>query len=306
MKTTSSAGRIEGRTIVGIALMLLAIALFSCLNGSVKWLTQDFDPLMVVWARNVGAFTFMLVAFFPKYGFTLFRPKRPVTQLVRGIFLLGSSMLYFFGLSYMDMATGAAIQLTGPLMVTALSVPLLGEQVGWRRWMAVIIGFVGALIIIRPGFDMRWAALLFLASASCSTFYAITTRYLSNYDNPATAATVAAAVGVIVISPLVPFFWETPSGILPISLFVLVGVLAGLGHFLLTSAYGYAGASTLAPFSYAHLLGATLIGLFVFDDFPDFWTCVGASIIVVAGLYVAHRERLKIREEAISREMKSH
>jgi drug/metabolite transporter (DMT)-like permease len=305
MNTNSSTRRVEGRTVAGISLMLLAIVLFSCLNGSVKWLTQDYDPLMVVWARNMGAFAFMLAAFLPKYGFALFRTERPLGQVVRAIFLLGSSMLYFFGLSYMDMATGAAIQLTGPLMVTALSVPLLKEQVGWRRWLAVIVGFIGALIIIRPGFDMRWAALLFLASACCSTFYAIFTRYLSNYDNPATAATVAAAVGVIAITPAVPFFWETPQGILSIFLFFLVGILAGAGHFLLTSAYRYAEASTLAPFSYVHLLGAAVIGFFIFDHFPDLWTCVGASIIVTAGLYVAHRERLKIRSETISRKNKS-
>lgn len=290
-----AAGRVEGATIVGIGLILAAIGFFTCLNGAVKWLTLSHDPLMVAWARSVGAAAFMLAAFLPRYGVRLLRPNRPKAQIGRGLLLLGSTVLYFFGLSRMDMATGAAIQLTGPLMVTALSAPLLGEKVGWRRWTAVAIGCVGALIVIRPGFDMRWAAMLFVASAVCSTFYQISTRYLAAYDTPATAATVAAIVAAVVLTPIAPFVWSAPEGWLTIGLFCGLGVLAGLGHFLLTSAYRYAGASTLAPFSYTHLIGAAAIGYAVFGDFPDRWTLVGAGIIVAAGLYVAHREAIHAR-----------
>lgn len=285
-------GRVEGRAVVGIGLMLAAIGLFTCLNGMVKWLTISFDPLQVVWARYAGAVVFMLVAFMPRHGIRLLRPNRPRAQLLRGILLLGSSVFYFFGLSYLDMASGAAIQLTGPLIVTALSVPLLKEHVGWRRWMAVGFGFIGALIVIRPGVDMRWASLLFVASACCSALYQIYTRYLSRHDDAAVAATVAAAVGLIALTPIAPFVWITPDAWLPIVLFVILGILAGMGHFLLTNAYRFAGASTLAPFSYAHLLGAVVIGYAVFGDFPDLWTWVGAGVIVSAGLYVAQRERI--------------
>ena len=289
--------------IVGIGLMMAAIGLFSCLNGMVKWLTIDHDPLQVVWARYAGAVAFMLAAFLPRYGGRLLRPNRPAAQIGRGMMLLGSSVLYFFGLSYLDMASGAAIQLTGPLIVTALSVPILGEKVGWRRWAAVGVGFIGALIVIRPGFDMRWAALLFVASACCSALYQVTTRYLSSHDNAATAATVASVVGALALTPIAPFVWRTPDDWLTASLFVMLGVLAGFGHFLLTSAYRYAGASTLAPFSYAHLLGAVVIGYVLFGDFPDAWTWTGAAIIVSAGLYVAHRER--IQAEPVSRTRKT-
>ncbi len=288
----SSGGRVEGATVIGIGLMLTAIVLFCCLNGAVKWLTQTHDPLMAAWARNVGAVVFMLAAFLPRYGFRLVLPRRPWAQIGRGMMLLGATVLYFSGLSKMGMATGAAIQLTGPLMVTALSGPLLGEHIGWRRWMAVGFGFVGALIIIRPGFDMRWAALLFVASAMCSTLYQISTRYLAGTDSAATAATVAAIVGAVALSPVAPFVWDRPDGWLTIALFASIGLLAGLGHFLLTNAYRYAGAATLAPINYGQIVGAAIVGFIVFGDFPDRWTLVGAAIIVGAGLYVTQRERV--------------
>jgi drug/metabolite transporter (DMT)-like permease len=305
MKPPASSGRIEGSTIIGIGLMMGAIGLFTMLNGSVKWLTQSHDPLMVVWARNMGALAFMLAAFLPRHGMKLFRPNMPSAQIARGTYLLGSSVLYFFGLAHLDMASGAAIQLTGPLMVTALSAPLLAERVGWRRWLAVTIGFAGALIVIRPGVDMRWAALFFVTSAFCSTFYQITTRHLASYDTPATAATIAAIVGVVAMTPVAPFVWDAPEGWVNITLFCILGIFAGFGHFLLTSAYRYAGASTLAPFSYTHLLGAAIIGFILFGDFPDFWTWIGAGIIVSAGLYVAHRERINALREAVSTKAKT-
>jgi drug/metabolite transporter (DMT)-like permease len=237
----------------------------------------------------------MLIVFLPKHGIRLLRPQMPSAQIARGIYLLGSTILYFMGLSRLDLATGAAIQLTGPLLVTALSAPLLAERIGWRRWLAVMVGFAGALIVLRPGINMQWAALFFVASALCSTFYQITTRHLSSYDSPATAATIAALVGTVAMTPIAPFVWTKPEGWLQIALFVSLGVFAGFGHFLLTSAYRYAQASTLAPFNYTHLIGATIIGYILFGDFPDRWTWVGAGIIISAGLYVAHRERLQAK-----------
>lgn len=285
---------------VGIGLMLTAIALFCCLNGAVKWLTQSHDPLMVAWARNVGAVFFMLAAFLPRHGVRLVVSRRPWAQVGRGMMLLGATVLYFSGLSRMGMATGAAIQLTGPLMVTALSGPLLGERIGWRRWMAVGFGFVGALIIIRPGFDMRWAALLFVASAMCSTLYQISTRYLAGTDSAATAATVAAIVGAVALSPVAPFVWTDPEGWLTVALFASIGLLAGAGHFLLTNAYRYAEAAALAPINYSQIVGAAIVGFLVFGDFPDRWTMIGAAIIVAAGLYVTQRERVAARRDAVS------
>ena len=301
MNQPSSIARVEGRTIVGIGLMLSAIGLFTGLNGAVKWLTQSHDPLMVAWARQLGAFIFMLIIFLPRFGVNLFRPINWGHQIARGMYLVASTVLYFFGLSHLDMASGAAIQLTGPLMVTALSVPLLGEKVGWRTWAAVIVGFIGALIVIRPGIDMRFASLFFVASAMCSTIYQISTRYLAGRDDPAVAATIAALVGAIALTPVAPFVWSPPENYLNIALLLAVGPLAGIGHYLLTKAYRFAGASTLAPFGYTHLIGATIVGFVVFGNFPDHWTLIGASVIVGAGLYVAHRESVRARRNALSK-----
>lgn len=297
MQTSRTTGRVEGATIIGIGLMLAAIANFTGLNSAVKWLTMTHDPLQVAWARNVGALAFMLVVFLPRHGMKLLRPQMPSAQIARGIYLLGATVLYFMGLAHLELATAAAIQLTGPLMVTALSAPLLAERIGWRRWLAVVIGFAGALIIIRPGVNMQWAALFFVCSALCSTFYQITTRHLSSYDSAATAATVAAAVGVVALTPIAPFVWTTPDGWLPIALFVSLGIFAGFGHFLLTSAYRYAQASTLAPFNYSYLVSAAIMGFLLFGDFPDQWTWVGAALIISAGLYVAHRERVQTKRQ---------
>lgn len=298
MQRPQASGRVEGATIIGIGLVLAALANFGALNGAVKWLTQTHDPLQVAWARNVGALAFMLIIFLPRHGLRLLRPQMPAAQIARGMYLLASSVLYFIGLSKMNLATGAAIQFTGPLMVTALSAPLLGERIGWRRWLAVVVGFAGMLIIVRPGADMQWAALYFVASAICSTFYQITTRHLSSYDSPATAATIAALVGVVVLTPVAPFVWTAPEGWLTIAVFLCLGVLAGFGHFMWTSAYRYAEASTLAPFTYINILGATLIGFILFGNLPDMWTWVGAAIIIFAGIYVAHRERVRAKEQA--------
>jgi len=305
MRISSDSGRVEGASMVGFGLLLAAIGCFSCLNGAVKWLTQTHDPLMVAWARNIGAFVFMLAVFWPRHRARLFRPVRPIGQVVRGLLLLGSTIFYFTGLSYLEMATGAAIQLTGPLMVTALSGPLLGEKVGWRRWTAVLVGFVGALIVIRPGVDMQWPILFFVASATCSTFYQIATRHLAGHDSAATGSAIAAAVGAIALTPAAPAVWTTPEGALPIALFLGLGALAGGGHFLLMSAYRYAGASTLAPLNYAQLIGAVIVGYILFGDFPDMWTWIGAAIIVGAGLYVGYRERVRAAAQNVSPPMKS-
>jgi len=190
-----------------------------------------------------------------------------------------------------QLATAATMMYAAPLMVTALAAPMLGERVGPRRWAGVLIGFAGALIILRPGTSaMQLAVLLPLGAAAMYALYQVTTRMLAGSDSASTTIIYTASVGVVVMSALVPFFWTAPSpeqwGLL-----VLTGVFGGLGHFTLIKAFEAAPAATVTPFGYSSLIWATLWGFLVFGDLPDLWTITGAGVIVGSGLYIFHREQ---------------
>jgi drug/metabolite transporter (DMT)-like permease len=174
-------------------------------------------------------------------------------------------------------------------------VPLLGEKVGIRRWIAVLIGLASVFIIIRPGFAaMHWAALLPLATAACFSLYQIATRVLSRSDSAATTYVYSAVVGMVATSMIAPFEWRAPDLAGWIGL-ALLGLIGGLSHFLMIRAFAQAPASLLAPFAYAQLIWATVIGFLWFGDFPDLWTLLGAALITASGIYVVYRERVVTR-----------
>lgn len=277
--------------------MCLAASLFPLLNGSVKYLTASYPIPEVIWARYTGHLLVALIVFLPGRGLALFRANRPGVQWLRSLLLFGSTSFYFTGLSMVSMPLAASISFTGPLIITALSVPLLGEHVGLRRWTAVGFGFVGALVIIRPGFGGdAWPALLILCSASCYALYAIFTRKIAGQDDAATTFSYTALIGALASSLLLPFIHPVaPTSGLDWGIFAAMGLWAGLGHFLVVKAYQHASAPAVAPFGYVQLIGATIIGYFVFGDFPDQWTWAGTGIIVLSGLYIIYRERLKSR-----------
>ncbi len=275
----------------GIALMLTAVALFSLLNAAGKLLSADYSTIQIVWARFAGSLVFMLVLFAPKRRLRLFATRRPALQLLRGSLGAASSALYFQGLSYIPLPTAAAISFTSPLMIAVLSVPLLGERVDARRWTAVMLGFAGALLVIRPGAsDTSWAALFIVASTTCSTLYQILTRKMAGQDAAETTAAWTTLIGAVLSSLAIPFAWTAPQAPLDWTLFLLLGALAGAGHLFLTKAYERAPASVISPFNYAQLLGATLLGYLLFGHLPDAWTWAGAAIIVGCGLYIARLE----------------
>lgn len=280
----------------GILMMCLAVACFSSLNASAKWLGNDFSMSQVVWVRYLGSTAIMLILFMPKHGLRLFRPRHPWLQTLRGVLLFGSSALYFQGLSHLSLATGATISMTSPLLITALSVPFLAESVGPRRWAAVCAGFIGALIVIRPGMgDTSLYILFFVGSTLCSTFYALMTRKYAGEERPEVSATIATLVGTVAGAPMALMTWETPVEPLPIALFAVIGIFAGLGHYLFTVAFQHGPAAVISPFSYLQLIGAAIFGLILFGDFPDQWTWIGGAIIMASGLYIAHRERIRSR-----------
>jgi drug/metabolite transporter (DMT)-like permease len=282
-----------------ILAILFSVACFSVLNGMSKTLTQHYPVVQVIWARYVFAFVFMMVLFLPRSGLALFRWHNVGSQVVRGLLLFFSSFLYFHGLVYLPLATAASISLTSPLVVTALSARFLSEPVGVRRWIAVCLGFAGALIVVRPGHaQFEWHSLLIVASTLCSAFYQLFSRRYGQTERPDASATMATIVGSVAALPMLPFEWMTPALGWDSVLFVAIGIMAGIGHYFLTIAYSQAPAATVAPFNYVQLIGAAILGYLVFDSIPDFWTWVGAAVIVCSGLYLGHAERLRYRRLA--------
>ena len=282
-----------------ILAILFSVACFSVLNAISKTLSQHYPVVQVIWARYVFAFVLMMALFLPRSGLALFRWHNVGSQVVRGLLLFFSSFLYFHGIVYLPLATAASISLTSPLIVTALSARFLGEPVGVRRWFAVGLGFIGAVIVVRPGHaNFEWHSLLIVASTLCSAFYQLFSRRYGQAERPDASATMATIVGTVVALPMLPFEWVTPALGWDCVLFVAIGIMAGIGHYFLTIAYSQAPAATVAPFNYAQLIGAAILGYLVFGSIPDFWTWVGAAVIVCSGLYLGHTERLRYRRLA--------
>ncbi len=190
------------------------------------------------------------------------------------------------------LATASAIGFTSPLIVTALSVPLLHESVGWRRWSAVLVGFAGALLVIRPGSGFHQpAVLLLLASAVAYALYLIATRWVSRYDNAPTGIIFAALFGSLAMTVMLPFVFVMPRTLWDATLLCCLGLFGGFGHYLIIRAFQLGPAAVIAPLGYVELIGTATLGYLVFNNFPDLWTWVGAGVIIASGIYIAFRER---------------
>jgi len=278
--------------IKGIALICLAVLLFASHDTLSKYLSAFYPIVMVVWARYVVHTLLMLVVFVPRSGFSaVVRTKRPGLQLLRALCLIGTSLLFTTGLRYIPLAEATAVNFLAPLLVTALSVPFLGERVSRAQWLAVLAGFVGGLIVVRPGGALFTPAILLpLGSALCFGFYQLLTRKLSGVDSPTTSNFLTGILNSLIMSALLPFFWSTPT--LVHGLFMIgLGTCGMLGHMLLTQAFRHAAPAMLAPFSYGQILFAGLFGYLIFDHTPDQYALVGIAVICLSGLAVAWAQR---------------
>jgi drug/metabolite transporter (DMT)-like permease len=274
----------------GILLMLLAVFLFSIMDALAKDLTGRYPPVQVVWARYASQTFWAMLMLLPWLASYLRTAHLPL-QLVRSAMLFGATLLFFSAMPFLQLAELTAIFEIGPLVITVLSVVILGETVGPRRWVGVACGLIGALIIIRPGTDVFSPyALLPAAGACCFAGYSIATRFLGSEESPFTTLLYTTLIGTLVASLALPFFWRTPVGwdIVVMSTFGAIGML---GQLCLILALGQAQASVVAPFTYGGLLFNALWGFVFFAERPDIWTWTGAAVIVGAGLYVWHRER---------------
>jgi drug/metabolite transporter (DMT)-like permease len=286
----SSASAGTGR---GIAVAIVALMLFSALDVVSKLLGPLMPVSQILWVRFLFfVVVAMALAYRPGQGIA-WRSRRPALQALRGLLLVVEMGLFVWAFKTMPLADVQAIGAATPLMVVALSVPLLGERVGWRRWVAVAIGFVGVLLIIRPGFQtMGFGTLIALTGAILFAFYQIMLRIVGRDDSPSTTAIWSGAVGAPATTFVAPFDWVMPdlTGWL---LLAAAAVLGAAGHTIYSAAFVLAPASTLQPFFYLMLVFAVIFGWLVFGDLPDVWTLAGSGLIVGSGLYALHRERVR-------------
>ncbi len=273
-----------------ILLIIAAVTLYAVIDGLAKVMVQDMDVLQIIWSRFAFALPLLPIIVGRRWP-ELLRTERPGLQIARGVIPIVAGAAVVVALRVMPLADVTALMFVSPLMLTALAVPLLKERVGLHRWSAVIVGFLGVLVIVRPGGGaMQWTALLPLLTAFLYALYQIATRILSRSTPPLATFTYMVLIGTAVSTLALPFVWRTPDA-LGWAMMAASGLLHGLAHYLVTRAFALAPAAILAPFNYAQLIGATAFGYFVFGDLPDRWTIVGALVIVGAGLYVAYRER---------------
>tara|TARA_B110000467_G_scaffold155132_1_gene167120 strand:- start:243 stop:1127 length:885 start_codon:yes stop_codon:yes gene_type:complete len=283
---------------LGIALLCTGVAFFGIGEACVKILSKDYDILQVVWARYVfHALVFLLI--FSRTGiFSQMRTSRPFLHLARSITLMLGTVSFFTALIYLSLPEAVAINFAAPLLVTALSIPFLGEKVGPRRWVAIFVGFLGVLVIIRPGLGvMHWAAFLPLITAVCYASYQIMTRIAGRTEDTKTSLFWTSAVGCIVMSCIVPFVWKSPDAT-AWAIMVATGTLFGFGHYLLIRAFEVAGVSTLSPFLYTQIAWVTIISIIVFEQVPDEYSILGTCIVIGSGLYIWHRETRERRDGA--------
>lgn len=280
----------------GIYWMLLTMFLFVSMDTTAKYLIQNHPVFQVVWGRYFFHVVVLLIVLAPRLR-SLLVTQNLKLQLIRSLLLLTTTGCFFTGLNYVQLADASAIMMMCPIFVTALSMPVLKEYVGPRRWASVIVGCIGALIIIRPGGGLFQPAVFFpIAAAVLYAIYQVSTRFLSQSDSVLTTLFYSATIGAIISSAVVPFYWE-PLSPKEWGLMLLLGLIGGLGHFSLIKAFSVSPVATVAPFSYTNLLWAAGYGYWIFGDLPDQWTVIGASVIIASGLYIFHREQMQKREK---------
>jgi len=274
-----------------ISYNLLAWAILPFMDTIAKYLSSDLSFFQITWARYFFTVLFTLPFMFFFFRKNLTWTTQPKLQIFRGLTLLFANVLFFYSISVISMAKALTLAFVAPLITTALSPIFLGEKVGFRRWSAVIVGFIGSLIVIRPGFiEFNLASVAALGTGFFYGIYLIITRKLHRSDSPLLTLLLTGVVGVVVASFLVPVVWINPT-FNQWSLLALMGIFACLGHLFLILSLKYADASKLAPFGYFEIVTNIILGYYFFSDFPDFWMWIGLLIIISSGIYITLRER---------------
>jgi drug/metabolite transporter (DMT)-like permease len=297
----------EGRRrLKAIGLMVIALVLFSLLDASAKYLAtaKGLPVTQIVWVRFVVQFVLLLVLV-PAFGLLglkeLFATTRLAQQIARSFLMVGTTAFNFLALKYLRLDQTITVVFLAPLVVALLAGPVLGEWVGWRRFVAILVGFLGIVIAVRPGFAAVHPAVGYAFGAMLAyALFMLLTRQLAGHDPPLVTLFYSMFVGTFFGAPLAAGDWVAPPDLATWAMLGSLGILGGTGHYLFIHAYGLAPASSISPFLYLQLLSMTALGYLVFGDVPDAWTLVGAAVIVGSGVYLVHRERTispKRREE---------
>jgi drug/metabolite transporter (DMT)-like permease len=275
---------------VGIASILLAVLFFAIVDATAKWLGQDYEPAQIVFLRYVFGLLPVAAFVWRGGGLRALRTRRPALHGLRAILVFAALFTFFSGLRRMPLAEAIAIAFTAPLFVTALSAPLIGEPVGARRWAAVLIGFVGALVMVRPGAaGFRFEALWILGAALSFALAMLLTRRMARSEtNVAMLAYTTLGAGLVSL-PLMPFVWRPPADG-DIWLFLLIGMVGGTAAYFVIAAYRHAPAALVAPFEYTALVWGAILGWILWREQPEPVVWIGAAIIMLSGLYITHRE----------------
>ena len=275
-----------------ISYNLLAWAILPFMDTIAKYLSVELSFFQITWARYFFTVFFTLPLMFFFFRKNLTWSTQPKLQIFRGLTLFFANILFFYSISIISMAKALTLAFVAPLITTALSPIFLGEKVGFRRWSAVIIGFIGSIIVIRPGFiEFNLATIASLGTGFFYGIYLVITRKLHNSDSPLLTLLLTGVVGALIASAIVPVVWINPT-FNQWSLLALMGIFACLGHLFLILSLKYADASKLAPFGYFEIVTNIILGYYFFGDFPHYWTWLGLTIIICSGIYISYRERV--------------
>lgn len=277
---------------------------FSVVDTLAKYLTSEMHPIQVVWSRQMGLVAGIAIALLLR-GPSILKSVRPGLQIARGCFAAGSATLFIVAVSYVPLADAVAVSFVAPFIVTLLGAWILKEPVGIRRWIAVGIGFLATMIIIRPGTGvLHPAVFLVMIAAFLFALRQIVSRVLGSADPTVTTVAYTAIVSVAILTVPLPFVWSTPQGWDIIGVICVMAALAAVAETLVIKALEVTQAVIVAPLQYTMIIWGTLWGFLVFADFPDFWTWIGALIITVTGIYTLNRERLANKKPRATPEAK--
>ncbi|MCC2113739.1 MAG: DMT family transporter [Hyphomicrobiales bacterium] len=285
------------RRLEGIGLVLAALFFFAWLDTTAKYLSADLPPLQIVWVRFASHLIIVFALWNPLTRPGLLATQHPWLQFVRAALMTATTFFNFKAVQYLQLSETASIMFAAPFLVAAIAGPLLGEWAGPRRWAAIVIGFVGVLVVLRPGLGgLHWAAIFSVGAMICYALYLITTRMLAVTDGAAGMLIYSALLPTLLLAPAQPFIWIWPHGALDWVLLLSTGLIGATGHFFLIKAHAVAPAPVLAPFAYSQIVWMVAFGYFVFTDIPTSTTLVGAAIVIFSGLYLLARERVRKEE----------
>jgi drug/metabolite transporter (DMT)-like permease len=281
--------------LIGIGLSCIAVSFFAVIDASAKYASVHGVPtLEVAWFRYTLAVIFAAALLQPWRHRADYVSRRPVMQGLRATFLLGSTVMNFIALKSLPLTQTTSITFAAPLIVTAFAGPVLGEWAGPRRWAAVVIGFIGVIIVVHPspsGFQA--VALYSVAAAFCNAGYALTTRMLAPTESAAGMLLYSSAIAAVALTPTLPTVWIMPTDPHALAGLMVSGIAGAIGHWFIILANRRAPATVLAPFSYLQLLPAAVIGYVLFSNVPDATTLIGTLVIIASGLYIVYRERVR-------------